>query len=63
MSESELDGMLDGADDNRRSFLKKAVIGGAFVVPIVTSFSMDGLAITSASAAGSNLSGSNVTQP
>lgn len=60
MSESELDGMLEGAGNDRRNFLKKAVIGGALIVPVVSSFSMDGLAITSASAAGSNVSGSNV---
>ena len=37
--------MLEGVDEKRRDFIKKVVIGTAFAVPVINSFSMDGLKI------------------
>ncbi|MFN8027994.1 MAG: hypothetical protein U0W40_17005 [Acidimicrobiia bacterium] len=40
---SELDGALEHVDDGRRAFIKKAVIGTALAVPVVSSFTMSGV--------------------
>ena len=37
--------MLEDVDEKRRDFIKKVVIGTAFAVPVINSFSMDGLKI------------------
>jgi len=37
--------ILEGVDEKRRAFIKKVVIGTAFAVPVINSFSMDGLKI------------------
>ncbi|MBW1779876.1 MAG: hypothetical protein JRL30_03970 [Deltaproteobacteria bacterium] len=37
--------ILDKVDEDKRDFIKKVVVGTAFVVPVVNSFSMDGLKI------------------
>ena len=37
--------VLEGVDEKRRDFIKKVVIGTAFAVPVINSFSMDGLKI------------------
>lgn len=37
------DEILDRVGDDRRSFMKKLVIGGAFAVPVVSSFSLHGM--------------------
>ncbi|MEA2040264.1 MAG: hypothetical protein U9N82_10615 [Thermodesulfobacteriota bacterium] len=37
--------ILEGVDEKRRDFIKKVVIGTAFAVPVINSFSMDGLKI------------------
>jgi hypothetical protein len=56
MAEGELE-QHDGWDaSDRRQFIKRVAITSAFAVPVVTSFSMTGLSINSASAATSNLS-------
>ena len=55
MGDSELDNVLARVDPEKRAFLKKIVVGTAFVVPTVVSFSMDGLSLYEANAAGSNL--------
>jgi hypothetical protein len=39
----ELDNALGGLSDDRRSFLKKLAIGSAFVVPVVSSFTMSNI--------------------
>jgi hypothetical protein len=54
MSDSEkkdLDRALEGVDENRRSFLRKVVLTTAFTAPIVASFAVDGMMISSAMAA------------
>jgi hypothetical protein len=35
--------VLEGVDESRRGFVKKVLIGTAFAVPVINSFSMDGL--------------------
>jgi hypothetical protein len=35
--------ILRAVDDKRRDFIKKVVVGTAFAVPVINSFSMDGL--------------------
>jgi|GEM_PF-2439139 hypothetical protein len=40
--------LLDAVDDSRRGFLKKLILGSAFVVPAVSSFSMSGLGVDEA---------------
>jgi hypothetical protein len=37
--------VLEGVDEKRRDFIKKVVIGTAFAVPVINSFSMDGLKV------------------
>ncbi|MFO7600343.1 MAG: hypothetical protein R6X27_11110 [Candidatus Desulfacyla sp.] len=39
------DDILEGVDKKRRDFIKKVVIGTAFAVPVINSFSMDGLKV------------------
>lgn len=40
---NEFDAALDGVDPDRRSFLKRVVIGTAFAAPVVASFTMSGV--------------------
>jgi uncharacterized protein YjbI with pentapeptide repeats len=47
--------VLQSVDETRRSFLSKLILGSAFAVPTVASFSMSGLAVSEAFAACSNL--------
>lgn len=44
MSE-KLEKHLEGVDQERRATLKKMVLGAAFVVPVVSSFAIDGKAL------------------
>lgn len=37
--------ILDKVDENKRDFLKKVIVGTAFAVPVIHSFSMEGLKI------------------
>ncbi len=46
----ELDRALQEIDTSRRDMLRKLVIGAAFVVPAVMTFSVDGLLVSSARA-------------
>jgi hypothetical protein len=55
--EKRLDEQLSGIESDRRSFIKRMAIGAAFATPIVTSFSMSGMAVNTAAAQASNLSG------
>jgi hypothetical protein len=53
MSDSEkkdLDRALEAVDENRRSFLRKVVLTTAFTAPIVASFAVDGMMVSSATA-------------
>jgi hypothetical protein len=55
MADGELESVLDRVDPGKRAFLKKLVVGTAFVVPTVASFSMDGLSLYEAHAQVSNI--------
>lgn len=37
--------ILKEVDENKRDFIKKVIVGTAFAVPVINSFSMDGLKI------------------
>lgn len=50
----DLDKALEHADAGRRAFIKKAVIGTAFVVPVVSSFTMSGVQAVYAQTAASS---------
>lgn len=50
-SKKDLDSALDGVNENRRAFLRKIVVTTAFTAPIVASFAVDGMMISSAAAA------------
>src|SRR5262249_38602015 len=57
MATNKFDDALDRVDPNKRAFLKGLVGGGAFVTPMVLSFSMDAVSVYKAHAQG----GSNST--
>jgi len=42
------DELLTKVDGNKRTFLKKVVIGAAFALPLMLSFSMDGVRLKAA---------------
>ncbi len=46
----DIDRALEGVDESRRSFLRKVVLTTAFSAPIVASFAVDGMMISSANA-------------
>jgi len=46
--------VLQPIDKAKRSSIRKMVLGTAFVAPLMTSFSMDGLSINQANAYGGN---------
>jgi hypothetical protein len=50
MSQDKLDDTLQKVDPAKRDFVKALVIGTAFVVPTVASFSMKGISIYQAHA-------------
>lgn len=60
MADNELDPILEQVDPEKRDFLKKVIVGTAFVAPIVASFSMEAL---SPNAAFAQVLSSNVTLP
>ena len=49
-SKNDLDTALNGVDENRRQFLRKVVLTSAFAAPIVASFAVDGMLVSSAMA-------------
>jgi len=55
MADKEIEQVLDRIDPKKRAFLKTLIVGTAFVVPTVTSFSMDGLSLYEANAQVSNI--------
>lgn len=57
MNNDEIDQILEGADADRRSFLKRVAFGAAFAAPVVTTFSMTGFGAGAPSAFGANTSG------
>ena len=44
-SRFENEDILKEVDEQRRDFIKKVVVGTAFAVPVIHSFSMDGLKV------------------
>jgi hypothetical protein len=46
----DLDTVLEGVDADRRQFLRKVVLTTAFTAPVVASFAIDGMMVTSAMA-------------
>jgi hypothetical protein len=48
------DRVLKSVNQSRRAFLKRLIVGSAFVVPAVASFSMSGLSVSDANAQISN---------
>lgn len=51
---------LDGVDGAKRDTLRRLVVKGAFVAPIVASFAMSGLTIDRAAAANTTASGAPI---
>jgi hypothetical protein len=49
--QEKLDAALNGLDDGSRDKLRRLVIKGAFVTPVIASFAMSGLTIERAAAA------------
>jgi len=60
MAPEEVERILGRFDPGRREFIKKVLLGAAYAVPVVASFSMDGLTVREAIAQG-NLACANVT--
>ena len=54
MSDEARDELFDKVGDDRRSFLKKMVIGSAFAVPVVSTFSLTGMQASFAQSATSS---------
>jgi hypothetical protein len=46
----DIDGVLNQADQGRRDFLRRVIAGAAFAPPLLASFSLDGLSLTTADA-------------
>jgi hypothetical protein len=55
--------VLDRLDESRRSFVRKLIIAGPFVVPAVASFTMTGLSVTEAQAQVPNVTNIPATSP
>jgi hypothetical protein len=53
--ETRLDKSLETVDAAKRQTLRRLIVGAAFAVPVVTSFSIDGLTVNPAMAAPGNL--------
>lgn len=45
-STEKIDEVLAGVDPDRRKFLRSLIVGSAYSVPVVSSFSMSGLTAT-----------------
>ena len=62
MADDKFDPILRQVDPEKRDFLKKVIVGTAFVAPIVASFSMDSLSPNEAFAQPPPFSG-NISTP
>jgi hypothetical protein len=49
MDENNLDGVLEGVDEERRAALRSIIVKTAFAAPVVATFAMGGLAAHAAS--------------
>ena len=54
MSDEKLDALLEKVDADKRSTLKKLILGSAFIAPLIASFPIDGLTIDRALAQAGN---------
>jgi hypothetical protein len=61
MTDDNLDPILEHADPDKREFLRKVIVGTAFVAPIVASFSMETLSPDRAFALSSNITVTTVS--
>jgi hypothetical protein len=61
MADETLDPILEKVDPEKREFLKKVIVGTAFVAPIVSSFSLEGLSPNEAFAQSPNASSTATT--
>jgi hypothetical protein len=50
-NKKNLDTALEGVSEDRRQFLRKVVLTTAFAAPVVASFAVDGMLVSSAMAA------------
>jgi hypothetical protein len=57
MSDKEIEGLLRKVSVTRREAVRKLIIGAAFTVPVVMSFTMTGIPINQALAQCSNATG------
>jgi len=51
LADEKLDPVLEGVDPRKRMFLKKLIVGTAFAVPVVASYSLKDLAFAQSGAA------------
>lgn len=58
-SNSGIDEALRGLDEERRQSLRRLVLKGAFVTPVVVSFAMAGLTVEAAAASGNSTASSD----
>jgi hypothetical protein len=58
-SNSNIDEALQGLDEERRQALRRLVLKGAFVAPVVVSFAMAGLTVEAAAASGNSTASSD----
>jgi hypothetical protein len=56
MSQEKLEALLDKVDAGKRGVLSRIILGTAFVDPVVESFPIDGLALSSPLAMSGNAS-------
>lgn len=54
--------LLERVDEGRRASLKKILLGSAFAVPVIASFTMSGLGVNEAYAGMSNVTGHHPPQ-
>jgi hypothetical protein len=62
-NETHVDAALDGIDESKRATLKRLVLTGAFVTPVVVSFAMTGLSTDAFLHTASAASGPNSSVP
>ncbi|MDR3471339.1 MAG: hypothetical protein P4M09_06575 [Devosia sp.] len=59
-SSDRLEAAMESIDESKRTALRKLVVATAFVAPVVASFAIDGMMVSSALAAAPNSGNSGV---
>jgi hypothetical protein len=59
--QDRLNRALETIDESKRASLRKLVVGAAFVPPVVASFAVSGMIVTSAQAQGASSNMTNLT--